>query len=367
MKIGHQRVAHASAAIIAAVGLLAGAPAAASSVHHASRTESNGRVPSATKSGELMGVAATSASNAWAVGSSNASRSGLILHWNGKAWKQVRSPAAKGSFLNGVAATSAGDAWAVGSGRNGGGLTLHWNGKAWKRVPSPAVASPLFGVAVTSARNAWAVGGVILHWNGKAWKRVPSPVSAGLYAVAATSARNAWAVGTDSTGGVILHWNGNMWKEVPSPAPKGSFLNGVAATSTGNAWAVGQSSSIGIQRADQIDTTLTLRWNGKTWKRMPSPSPGAGEGGLNSLSGVAAPRANRAWAVGWSASADGRATTLILRWNGKAWKRVPSPGPGSNLWGIAVIAADDAWAVGATSSPTSTTTLTVHWNGRAWK
>jgi hypothetical protein len=362
MKVARQGAAYASAAIITAVGLLAAAPAGASSAQHASRTGSGGRVLSFTISGELRGVAATSARDAWAVGSSNTSRSGLILHWNGKTWKQVRCPAPRGSFLNAVAATSARSAWAVGSGSDGGGLILHWNGKAWARARSPATASPLFGVAATSERNAWAVGGVILHWNGKAWKRVRSPISAGLYGVTATSG-NAWAVGTDSTGGVILHWNGKAWKEVPSAAPAGSSLYGVAATSARTGWAVGLSSSIASHSPEQVDTTLILRWNGKTWKRVPSPNPGAG--GLDSLSGVAVVRADRAWAVGWSASAHGRAMTLILRWNGKEWKRLRSPGPGldSNLWGVAVAAADDVWAVGATS----TTTLILHWNGRAWK
>jgi hypothetical protein len=42
--------------------------------------------------------------------------------------------------LNAVAATSATDAWAVGnysSGSASGTLILHWNGSAWTQVPSP--------------------------------------------------------------------------------------------------------------------------------------------------------------------------------------------------------------------------------------
>src|SRR5215470_15494527 len=101
-------------------------------------------------------------------------------------------------------------------------------------VPERAVPVPggqLFGVAATSARNAWAVGGavssgktLILRWNGTTWARVPSPTPAPdteLYAVAATSARNAWAVGGGGASpgkAYILHWNGTIWKTVPSPA-----------------------------------------------------------------------------------------------------------------------------------------------------
>ncbi len=113
---------------------------------------------------------------------------------------------------------------------------VHWNGTAWKRMPSPGPpAGPnLYGVAATSARNAWAVGGtsitdagsktLVLDWNGTTWKRMPSPgppAGPNLYGVAATSARNAWAVGgtTSNDNGifncVILHWNGTTWNLAP--------------------------------------------------------------------------------------------------------------------------------------------------------
>jgi hypothetical protein len=105
-------------------------------------------------------------------------------------------------------------------------------GAALPVLPPGPVSQPLgnwlFGVAATSARNAWAVGGTsitdsssgtfILHWNGTAWKRARGPSSHGgpnLYAVAATSARNAWAVGamtSPPSDVVILHWNGTAWK-----------------------------------------------------------------------------------------------------------------------------------------------------------
>ena len=94
---------------------------------------------------ELGAVAATSATNAWAVGSEdNRSRGGLqmmlIEHWNGKAWRVQRSRQPRhdnGGALTGVAATSATNAWAVGSYARVGvsaGLTFieHWNGQAWK-------------------------------------------------------------------------------------------------------------------------------------------------------------------------------------------------------------------------------------------
>jgi hypothetical protein len=50
----------------------------------------SGRPSVVTATGALCGVAAASASNAWAVGAAGNKR--LILRWNGRGWKQVRSP-----------------------------------------------------------------------------------------------------------------------------------------------------------------------------------------------------------------------------------------------------------------------------------
>lgn len=112
---------------------------------------------------------------AWAVGCTGGGTA--ILHWNGTAWAQVPSPSPgspSGDCLVGVAATSARNAWAVGTAGNRNFFILRWNGTAWTQVPSPSPGhgDQLTSVAVTSARNAWAVGsgGLILHWNGTAWR-----------------------------------------------------------------------------------------------------------------------------------------------------------------------------------------------------
>ncbi|MGH3422976.1 MAG: hypothetical protein ACRDOD_25660, partial [Streptosporangiaceae bacterium] len=67
--------------------------------------------------------------------------------------------------LLGVAAVSASRAWAVGCSKCDSGLDqaqlLVWNGKGWTRAPGPAPAEGLFRSSVaatsaTSATNAWA-------------------------------------------------------------------------------------------------------------------------------------------------------------------------------------------------------------------
>src|SRR4051794_6711392 len=89
--------------------------------------------------GALSGVGATSANDAWAVGTTSTDfdpRHGaaLIEHWNGSTWTQLPSPVGAGSILSAVTARSASDAWAVGGVTTGDFVTktliLHWDGHA---------------------------------------------------------------------------------------------------------------------------------------------------------------------------------------------------------------------------------------------
>ena len=134
----------------------------------------------------------------------------------------------------------------------------------------------------------------------------------------------------------------------------------MAAVSARRAWAVGNTLH---------GKTLIVRWNGTAWKRVRSPSPGVPD----VLFGVAAASARSAWAVGSRNNAGSVVKTLILHWNGIAWKRVPSPSRsdriGDVLTAVAAASARSAWAVGytATSGGNSARILIVHWNGTAWK
>jgi hypothetical protein len=322
----------------------------------------------------LVGVSVTSSRNAWAVGDSlsRGASPTLIERWNGKAWKVQLSPnprGARGNQLAGVAATSSTNAWAVGSGP-GGTLIEHWNGKAWRvqRSPNPGPnLNELSGVAATSPRNAWAVGTssvgrtLIEHWNGKAWKIQASPNPGGatpfnqLSGVAATSATKAWAVGEYYQTAppmwrtLVEHWDGKAWTVQASPAPLNpdgpslSWLYGVAATSSTNAWVVGDYWSGGIN-----SRTLIAHWDGKAWTVQPSPNLG-GPNSDNRLLGVAATSPNNAWAVGTYQHGSGQ-RTLVERWDGKAWQVQTSPNlrgfVSNQLSGVASTSSTNAWAVG---------------------
>src|SRR5579863_9172539 len=79
-------------------------------------------------------------------------------------------------------------------------------------------------------------------------------------------------------------------QEIPRTAKHGDALGGVSATSSANAWAVGY--FIG---KNSLKQTLVERWNGKSWRQVPSPDPSAG---YNQLFAISALSARDAWAVG---------------------------------------------------------------------
>jgi hypothetical protein len=119
----------------------------------------------------LNSIAIISARDAWAVGTYNtASNVGqtLIEHWNGSSWHVVNSPNPSSLYnaLFGIAAVSASDAWAVGSatGPNGTNEMLieRWNGTRWNvaRGPSPGKASnDLKAIAAIPGTSAFAAVG----------------------------------------------------------------------------------------------------------------------------------------------------------------------------------------------------------------
>ena len=332
-------------------------PAAAASTGSFSVTTSPNQ---GTSNNELLGVAAVSASSAWAVGYYQAgtctcNQRTLSEHWNGSSWSIVSTPNAGTSFgdynvLNGTAALSASNIWAVGYAGNASsstdkGLIEHWNGSAWSIVssPDPDYTQDLYAVSADSASDVWAVGkyfnyspygggALIEHWNGTTWSAVPNPATAPLYGVKAIASNNVWAVGY----GQILHWNGTKWSIVPSAASS-YILQSVAAVSASNIWAVGYeqaSSGEGYYPYPVIE-----QWNGSNWSAV----PGAAGFGQGYLFGVTAPSATSVWAVG-----DLNGLSLAEEWNGTKWVHVSTPNVGTSNNTFQAVAANsgNVWAVG---------------------
>jgi hypothetical protein len=353
--MNRRRIGIAIACVMAAgvLGVPAAAPAAAGR-----GCQPSGQPPSpGTVDNNLLGVAVVSRCNVWAVGGfANNETSGqtLIEHWNGSRWVRVKSPNPGGltrtSQLRGVAAVSANDIWAVGDYTSGSDavvpLVIHWNGTAWRTATVPAPAGNLgilSDVVATSASDVWAVGEsctgcatdvtLTYHWNGKKWRLVTSPNPtdvAALRSVAAVSRTDVWAVGDyfngTATQSLTMHWDDKRWKTVASPDPAGTsnqtILFGVAADSSKRAWAVGKYYN------GTATETLTLWWNGKRWVHQSSPNPSTTN---NALSGVVAIADRNAWAVGEAVDSSPGGQPLLEHWNGKRWKTVASPDPGTAI------------------------------------
>jgi erythromycin esterase-like protein len=375
--------------VVLAVGVLSALLAASATPAGAASCQSWKVRPSPNPAGAshnnvLDHVAATSGRNAWAVGyvgyySKGPMARTLIERWNGKAWRVQKSPNPGGTgdvnYLQDVAATSRTNAWAVGEYSAGSSgfhaLLEHWNGKAWtvqKSAKPRGTDINLFGVTAISATDAWAVGHYssdstyltfVEHWNGKAWKVQNSPDPGGfgndLYGVTAISATDAWAVGDYQTatgdGTLVEHWNGRAWKVKPSPSPEGSNyeLAAVAASSSSDAWAVGS------YLAGTGQQTLVERWNGTAWKVEKTPTPGGND---NLLFGVATIYPSNVWVGGYSSS-----RTLFEHWNGTTWKILKRPNPGAKanlVFGMAATSATNVWAVGDYYTTSNARTLTMH-------
>lgn len=165
---------------------------------------------------------------------------------------------------------------------------------------------------------------------------------------------------------LIDQWNGSSWTVITGTnvGADANLLLSVDAVSAGDAWAVGYYvSDYGVAQ------TLIKRWDGTTWNLVPSANTGALMD--NQLFGVQAVSANDVWAVGTASNDEGVFESLIEHWNGTTWSIVSSPNVSTYeniLRDLAVVSANDIWAVGQYTNFASyaTRAVTMHWNGTAW-
>jgi photosystem II stability/assembly factor-like uncharacterized protein len=282
--------------------------------------------PGAVPCGYTLSVAGVSATDAWGVSSN-----GLIMRWDGEAWREAAGPA--GVSFTTVTMLSADDGWAVGS------AIARWDGVAWRLVDSPA-GGWLNAVTMLSAGDGWAVGsaGVIMRWDGVAWRLVDSPTQQSLYSVSAAGPNDVWAVGAE---GAMLHWDGMRWIEF-SATPH--HLRSVQMLSPSDGWAVGHRGTI-------------LRWDGSDWLPVASPT-------TDDLYSLSMAGEDAGWAVGGafhetnSTCGTGYYTSVLLRWDGVAWTQAAYP-VSSRLFTISMISADSGWAAGQDGA-------ILYWNGSGW-
>ncbi len=249
--------------------------------------------------------------------------------------------------------------------------SLGWPGKRWPAVVSAVMV--IAAVAAPAAAQAQEAG-------------TATSVTGRLESVSCARAQDCWAVGTSNSTtkghGVIEHWNGSAWqvalKQNP-PGAKSSYLGGVACADAANCWAVGFYYN-GKSGTNAANLPYAEHWNGQTWSAVNLPHPAGETLKSNLLLSVSCPAANLCFADGGYLHKVNKAeyeASLIERWNGQSWKIVPSPALANStttdLQGLSCASASDCWATGdwlnqpnPKDHPTRGGALGYHWNGAQW-
>ncbi|MBE1604598.1 hypothetical protein [Actinopolymorpha pittospori] len=205
------------------------------------------------------------------------------------------------------------------------------------------------------------------------WEVVPVSGLRGqtdLTGVVAFGPSDAWAVGSVREGATVrtltLRWDGTRWRRIPSPnrSDVQNWLFAVAGSSSRDVWAAGYDVT-----PDGEHRSLLLHWNGARWRVVASPNVDASD---TILTGVTALSPTNAWAVGSATAWPFVGQTVVQHWDGASWSIVPSPNPsttglGSYLLDVAAAGPDDLWAVGDYDKGDGVfQTLTERWDGTAW-
>jgi hypothetical protein len=298
------------------------------------------------QSNQILSVSASSAANAWAIGQDSlASSCDMCLftaHWNGSTWQTISTPPGLLHQINrvvgdvAVAATAGKRAWVFAWGEdNELGTTelsaVEWTGTSWSPVHnfpgSPSLTTAIaagpddvwgFGATGSRGQTPWAV-----HYNGESWSQAAIPVS--VSQASGGAAAGDWVTGTVAAqpGRVeVLHWSKGAWRNVPLPkisVPKGEqMLPGlIAAVTPASVWAtVTVDSPPGEGRV----TTVLLHWNGKAWSPVPLPK------GVN-VYGLASDGHGGFWVASYTVNEPGVLVSGLVMYHyaGGHWTRVAVP------------------------------------------
>ncbi|MEA2313061.1 MAG: hypothetical protein QOE28_3029, partial [Solirubrobacteraceae bacterium] len=147
--------------------------------------------------------------------------------------------------------------------------------------------------------------------------------------VSAESAADVWAVGStqgENQEPAVAHWDGTALSQVPTNLGSGApgdivpgALHGVSADAPTDAWAVG---NVSPPRTHMIQS-LVLRWDGNRWSRVPSPNPSRL---ANDLQAVQANSPDDVWIEG--EYLDQRThghPPFVIHWDGRGWSTVRLP------------------------------------------
>jgi hypothetical protein len=192
-------------------------------------------------------------------------------------------------------------------------------------------------VTSTPGQGVWATGQlamsapdqqIVLHLVGSTWKvahepqvHTPGGAVASAYPQAiGLSAGGPWVAGNDRAGDTGFSTlveapgaGGQLQEQVtPNPTPQDNYLTGVTPVGGGHAWAFGYSIPVATTNAASL---IEYGSASGGWKTVPSPDPGAANGGNTFLSGALAFGPHNVWAVG-TYDGSGGEQTLALHYTG---------------------------------------------------
>ena len=252
--------------------------------------------------GQLRAVSAAGPNEVWAVGDlpvGSAEGDGLVLRWDGRAWRYMSPPpASESGGLSAVAAITPTDVWVGRTGVEvlGTAAIVHWDGRAWTSwLEDEAVTIEDF--AVLSASDVWAVGRrngislstdrpVTFHWDGVRWSEVPVEEPGGFDLQAVGAGRgHIWAAGS-----TVQRWDGRAWR-----LQARTVWNDIVVADRGRVHVVGS------RRLASVERPSTAEWDGRRWTTTVLAGRGAFEAiarvpgrGLVAVGGVQPERDGRA-------------------------------------------------------------------------
>lgn len=323
--------------------------------------------------------------DAWAAGAEDTF--GEFWHWSGVpgsggAWSDLQTvdpnPAIESIYMTHCTGSpcTADDGIAVG---DGGGTTniYHYTG-SWTALPTPDSTVTLYGVAMASQTQGWAVGktaggncAMFRTTDGTTWTGPFSPggcAGVALRSIVLLSSSEGWAVGDAGVNGAtVLHGtsldSSPTWTPIPATQLTTQLsLNSVTfAVSGGNLWAVGQ----GGVAAFCISNCGSQ--SGSIWSTTTAPQNKFG-GSPVALNSVFMDSDSDGWAVGGLDNVGGTVTPTVLRWDGGtfSWTRSPSvsPNPVAPMYSVFMSGGSDAWAVGGTDPAGVPSTM--YYDGNTW-
>lgn len=263
--------------------------------------------------------------------------------------------------FTGLWASSSSDVYVVGHSSSSNGKMWHYDGHAWKDISiefSKAFAeTPIASFTPRSvhgfgANDVWIAGGhdtsalgsggggFVLHFNGTTWSGTLLLGSSGWDAIWGAVSNDIWLGGGE---GQLRHFDGQTWSRYG--LPDSGFVNHISGKATNDVHAIGAAIPGGVL------TFTYYRWDGSTWTRESSHSPGDGSTGF----------------YGGAATFKGQVYSTDL---GSVTKRI-SPGawqavttvPGGSLYAVNALGPTEMCAGGRDASGSE---LVIHYNGSDW-